>query len=99
MAEHCNAHEPNRGRCRATKNLTQILLGPPAGTNMLIWTHGIVVALCPEHWQRARALADERENDLRERDLRRADCIDCMMMNGHLQCTMNCGPAITPAAK
>lgn len=90
----CSAHTKTGGQCRAAKELTFILVSPPAASKMLIWKHYLTVALCPKHWNEARDLADAREAELKERDRRREGCADCMKVDGHLECTMNCGPAV-----
>jgi hypothetical protein len=96
MDQQCNAQVERGNRCRATKDLMYVQIAPPAPSSMMVWAHGLVVALCPKHWNQARDLADQKEQQLRDRDERRKGCIDCMTLDGHLVCTMNCGPRIPP---
>ena len=58
MSQRCVVHEPNKGQCRATKDVTLILTKTPIG-GMVVIPHSIVIALCPRHYQEARARADE----------------------------------------
>ena len=58
MSPRCAVHEPNKGQCRATKDVTLILTKASFG-GMVVIPHSIVIALCPRHYQEAGALADK----------------------------------------